>query len=86
MSCIFHLHEESAQYFLEDNLDRRLPQLAPNRMKLALSEYSRAQSALMDMMYSAGKDALDNADGQWDEKDKDFLSNAPLFPDLSCKE
>lgn len=86
MSCLFHLYEENAQSFLEDNLGRCLTPVEINRMKLALLENDRAQFALMDMMYMAGEDAQDNKDGRWDEIDKDFSNGVNLFPDLICKE
>jgi len=86
MSCLFHLYEENVQSFLEANVGRNLTPIELNRIKLALLENERAQFALMDMMYSAGEDAMDNKDARWDEIDRDFSNGVNLFPDLICKE
>lgn len=72
MDCLFQLFEENAQNFLEANLGRELTPMEMNRMKLALIENEDAQLGLMDMMYFAGKEAMDNTNGQWDDIDKDF--------------
>lgn len=86
VDCVFHLFEENVQDFLESNLGRRLTPMEINRMKLTVYENGQAQSAAMDLMYCAGKDAIDNTDGRWDHIDKDFLAGDRVFGNLSCKE
>lgn len=86
MSCLYHLDEEFTQDFLEANLGRRLTPKEIYRMKYALLENDSANFAIMDMMYYAGKDAIDNSEGQWDKIDEDFEKDIQVFLDLECKE
>ncbi len=86
VDCVFHLFEENVQDFLESNLGRRLTPKEINRMKVTVYENGHAQSAAMDLMYCAGKDAIDNTDERWDHIDKDFLAGDRVFGNLSCKE
>ncbi|MBT3230416.1 hypothetical protein HN358_01345 [Candidatus Uhrbacteria bacterium] len=86
MDCLFYLWEDYAQDFLEANLDRRLSPLELNRMKMALIENEKVDSAVMDMMYHAGKDAIDNSDGQWDDIDEDFKNGKGVLDNWLCKE
>lgn len=81
MNCLFQLFEENAQDFLDANLGRELTPMEINRMKLALIEDEGAQLGLMDMMYCAGKEAIDNTNGQWDDIDKDFLVGISVSTD-----
>lgn len=86
MPCLYHLDEEYVQDFLEPNLGRRLTPKEIYRMKYALIDNDQIDGARMDMMYLAGKDAIDNSEGQWDEIDEDFEKDIPFFMDLECKE
>lgn len=86
MSFLYHLDEEYVQDFLEANLGRRLTPKELYRMKHALIDNDQVDFARMDMMYYAGKDAIDNSDGQWNKIDEDFEKDIPFFMDLECKE
>lgn len=86
MSCLFQLHEENVQDFLQDNLGRRLTKKELNRIKMAFLENDDIQWMLADIMYTAGKDAINNADDRWSVIDKDFADGKELFPELNCKE
>ena len=85
MSCLYHLCEENAQVFLEDNLGRKLTPIEIYRIKYAFIENQTVACAVMDMMYHAGKDAIDNSNGQWDQIDADFKKGINVFDDLNCK-
>ncbi len=86
MPCLYHLYEENAQDFLESNLERRLTPMELYRMRYALTENDDVFSAVCDMMYHAGKDAIDNSKGQWNHIDRDFQNGVNVFEDLNCKE
>lgn len=86
MPCLYHLDEEFTQQFLEDNLNRRLTPIELNRIKQVFYENDDVYWALMDVMYHAGKDAIDNSKGQWDSIDEDFKNGKTVFTHLDCKE
>ena len=83
---LYHIHEETAQNFFEGNLGRRLTEKELYRMRYSFSENDDVFLEICDVMYEAGKAALNNTDGQWDEIDKEFDSGINVFKDLNCKE
>lgn len=84
--CLYHLHEETAQSFIEDNLGRRLTDVELYRIRYSLIEGDGAFPALCDMIYHAALEAMDNTKGQWNGIDDDFKNGINVFEHLNCKE
>ena len=84
--CLYHLYEENAQNFIEENLGRRLTEVELYRMRYALIESDCAFPALCDLIYDAATDAMDNSTGQWNGIDADFENGINVFVHLNCKE
>jgi len=74
---------ENFQHFAADNLGRELTDVELNRLRLTLIDHNWH---LDDLMYEAGKDAMDNTEGRWDSVDKNFKEGKPVFANLICKE
>lgn len=83
MDWLHIIWAENFQQFAADNLGRELTDVELNRMRWAFIEHDWH---LMDLMHDAGKDAMDNTEGQWDHIDDDYRNGKPLFNNLICKE
>ena len=86
MNWVFLLCEETFQSFAESNLDRKLTNVELNRLRLSFTDNDDAQWQLMNMMFAAGADAIDNSKGQWNDIDDDFKNGIKIFDNLICKE
>jgi len=83
MDWLHIIWTETFQQFASDNLGRELTDIELNRLRWAFIDHNWH---LDDLMYEAGKDAMDNTEGQWDSIDEDFKNGKPLFGNLICKE
>ncbi|MFH1711898.1 MAG: hypothetical protein ABH846_01530 [Patescibacteria group bacterium] len=83
MEWLHIIWTENFQQFAADNLGRELTDIELNRLRWAFIEHDWH---LADLMYSAGKDAMDNTKEQWDSIDENFKNGKPLFDNLICKE
>jgi|GEM_PF-6842910 len=86
MNWSYILWEENFQSFAEDNLGRKLTDTELNRLKFAFVENDDTQWQILNMMHSAGKDAMDNSTGRWNLIDDDFKKGIKVFDNLICKE
>ena len=66
----FSIYQEYIQSFVESNLGRNLTPVEMKRMPCALFENGMAEQGLLNAIYLAAKDAMDNENDRWNSYDK----------------